>query len=129
MLCVPRPPPQREEPGGPPTCCLDVGGQAIWGSAHGDTSIQGLRLWRSGWLLWSALDLPAAFAAHGTPGGITPMNSLFPCCPVASLLLCMPLTAAPVTDPPGRLQINVDDSKGQPLPCRLHLTGPDGKPV
>ena len=57
------------------------------------------------------------------------MNSLFPCCPVASLLLCIPLAAAPATDPPGRLHINVDDSKGQPLPCRLHLTGPDGKAV
>ena len=44
------------------------------------------------------------------------------------LFLCLVSTAY-AADAPGNLQIRIDDSKAQPLPCRIHLSGPDGKAI
>ncbi len=47
-------------------------------------------------------------------------------CGIIALWLSVPAFAA---DPACELQINVDEARGQALPCRVHLSGPDGKPV
>jgi hypothetical protein len=57
------------------------------------------------------------------------MHQSLSCCCGASILLSVALTAAHAADTPSTVAIHVDDSKGQPLPCRIHLSGPDGKPV